>query len=127
VVGEEILRGRSAARERWLDRGCERTRELQAVEHSHVGRFDVREQVLLGDRVDVRAVELRSEDRELVRREVHVVRVEAEKRLVAKAWTARVVRPARAALAGGRDAIRSPRLGGVARGVDSDVELRARE
>src|SRR5450631_4597135 len=75
------------------------------------------DQVRLGERVQLPAVELGAEDRELVRAEVDVVLVDADARLVPEAGAAVAAGVRRV------DLILGPEVGGVAAGVDGDVEV----
>ena len=70
-------------------RGGEGHRALRTLEPLNVRRCPGDERRLL-DRVDLSAVEAGPVDRELVRRDVHAVRVNAEQRLVAFAGATRV-------------------------------------
>ena len=84
-----------AGGDRRLDRGGERAADVEVAEVDEVDDGLERDQVLLRDRVDLGAVELRALDRELVRGHVEVLRVDPERRLVAEAGAAGLGPPRR--------------------------------
>ena len=82
------------------------------------------EQIRLRDGVDLRAVELWPQDRELIGADVEILLIDAQARLVAKARAAWMVGRAVGPVVRRVEVIDRPRRGRIARGVDRDVGAR---